>query len=315
MTKTPPPHYNQYMTCYNPLSAFDTGILTKNNKIKYVIRSNGTQRTSFNGHILYDYKLVPCGRCIGCRLDYASSWSKRIMLEKSLYKDSECHFLTLTYDDDHVPIEVKKRDLQLFMKKLRKHYINDKIRFFACGEYGSTTFRPHYHLILFGLTIDDLKPIHKLDPKSLMTSKIISDIWSYGNIAIGEVNLKTAGYVAQYVIKKRTYRDDSEVIKYVSDPFVLMSRRPGIGSDAFKLEWFNNNEIIIDGKIFKPGKFFNKLFDDKGFNRDGFRQYDDMRMEKKFSDHENYFKFLHDQEEYKINETKILNQRERFNNA
>ena len=112
---------------------------------------------------------VPCGQCIGCRIDRSRQWANRCMLELQ-YHDS-AYFVTLTYDDLHVPkayypdpdtgeahqsLTLCKRDFQLWMKRLRKRFSDDKIRFFACGEYGGSTHRPHYHAIVFGLHLDDL---------------------------------------------------------------------------------------------------------------------------------------------------------------
>ena len=112
---------------------------------------------------------LPCGQCIGCRIDYSRQWANRCLLELK-YHDS-AWFCTFTYDDDHVPrtyypdpetgeaipaLTLQKRDFQLLMKRIRKKFENDKIRFFMSGEYGSQTFRPHYHAILFGLHLDDL---------------------------------------------------------------------------------------------------------------------------------------------------------------
>ena len=113
---------------------------------------------------------VPCGKCIGCRLEYSRQWANRCLLELQ-YHDS-AFFCTFTYDDIHVPLglsvdrqtgeavecmTLRKRDFQLLMKRIRKRFSNDSIRFFAAGEYGSDTFRPHYHAILFGLHLGDLE--------------------------------------------------------------------------------------------------------------------------------------------------------------
>ena len=94
---------------------------------------------------------IPCGRCVACRLNRAREWSLRIMNELAYHKDA-C-FLTLTYDDEHLPEDksLSKRDFQLFMKRFRKDF-GLPVRFFACGEYGKKTFRPHYHVIFFGVS-------------------------------------------------------------------------------------------------------------------------------------------------------------------
>ncbi len=95
---------------------------------------------------------VPCGQCISCRLKKAREWSIRIMNECSYY-EKNC-FLTLTYDEEHLPssYSISKRELQLFLKKLRKKC---KFRYFGSGEYGDKSMRPHYHIILFGVGCND----------------------------------------------------------------------------------------------------------------------------------------------------------------
>lgn len=265
------------------MSAFDTGEKTKNGKTKYLIRPHKTMRTQFQGRWLYDVKFVPCGKCIGCRLDYASEWSKRLMLEKSLYPDNQCHFVTLTYDEDHYGSpSLSKYDLQCFMKRLREFYRPrgfERIRFFACGEYGSKSMRKHFHLILYGLEIPDLKQIPS-NP-TLKSSKDIERIWSNGLISIGDVTLQSCGYVAQYILKKRKGKDSSELYDKIGlvPEFVVMSRRPGIGADAFRLDWYNYHELFVDGHRFKPGKFYDHIFEREYGSLDCFKVFQDEEME------------------------------------
>ena len=75
-------------------------------------------------------------------------------------------------------MSLRKRDFQLFMKRLRKKYSDDRIRFYACGEYGSETFRPHYHAILFGLHLDDLELYKSKDSYKYFTSPGLQRVWS-----------------------------------------------------------------------------------------------------------------------------------------
>ena len=158
------------MSCYHPLRAIKT------NFPEPIIDENGKVHKSrifflkgeYNPEKLpvldsnSEYISIPCGKCIGCRLDYSRTWADRCMLESQYHKNN--WFLTLTYDNDHLPEQrpgspvhsLQKRDMQLFMKRLRKRFPNDKIRFFGCGEYGSKSCRPHYHLLLFGVPFEDL---------------------------------------------------------------------------------------------------------------------------------------------------------------
>lgn len=170
------------------------------------------------------YKGVPfgCGQCLPCRINRRRIWCLRMALE--YLSAGKGLFITLTYADEHLPFSVTddfndckpclcKRDFQLFMKRFRKA-CPAPVRFFACGEYGTQTYRPHYHAILFG--VDD------------SVSKLVADCWPYGMVACGECNAHTIQYVAGYVLKKLVDpKKDSRVPE-----FTLSSRNPGLGSPA-----------------------------------------------------------------------------------
>ena len=116
---------------------------------------------------------LPCGNCLCCRINKSKEWAVRCVLE-SLYHDENL-FITLTYDDDHLPADglLYRSDVTKFIKRLR-HYCS--VRYFGCGEYGTKNKRPHYHLILFGCHLDDLKPIGN----GLYESKLINKLWLFG---------------------------------------------------------------------------------------------------------------------------------------
>ena len=150
------------MSCYHPMIGKPTGEFWPSGKKKYSFTHGDPMiaREIWPGCIV-----VPCGHCIGCRLDYSRRWADRQMLELATAKKGL--FVTLTYDQDHVPINgdpdtgeafgysLDKKDLQDFMKRLRRKFDGTgekpmvQIRFFASGEYGPTTRRPHYHCTLF----------------------------------------------------------------------------------------------------------------------------------------------------------------------
>ena len=157
---------------------------------------------------------LPCGNCLPCRINKAKEWAVRCTLE-SLYYDNNL-FVTLTYDDEHLPRDGKlvRKHVTDFIKRLR-HYT--KCRYFGCGEYGTKNKRPHYHLILFDVSIDDLKPLGS----GLYESKLVSKLWPYGFNYIGFVTYQSCNYVAQYSTKK--------VFGNVSDEFLCCSTDPGIG--------------------------------------------------------------------------------------
>ena len=221
------------------------------------------------------YVRVPCGHCLACRLNKSKQFSARIIGEASMYKDN-C-FITLTYDEEHCPKSLSKRDLQLFMKSFRQSLSPKKIRYFACGEYGSSTGRPHYHIIVFGLSkYDDVF-------KRSVLSKLLEgqngfsatlDAWSKdgkskGNVFVGDVSPQSAKYVAGYVMKKQgdSYHDSTWYKEQgLIPPFVLMSRRPGIGAtygDKYK-ERFKHNPFVVLGnsRVGLPRYLDNRLFSD-----------------------------------------------------
>lgn len=163
---------------------------------------------------------LPCGKCIGCRADQSLMWSVRCYHESTLHDKTS--FITLTYADENLPVDGKldKTHLQNFFKRIRKNYPPQSLRYFACGEYGDKTNRPHYHAILFGENfVSD-----KIDiSKDLYTSPSLQKYWKFGNVSIAPVTMASICYVCGYVTKKM---DDP-------DSFNLMSRRPGIGHDWF----------------------------------------------------------------------------------
>lgn len=218
-------------------------------------------------------------------------------------------FVTLTFDDKHVPKNgsVNLRDLQLFFKKLRKfHYGKksrasksssrpapldagsaglklvphtgavvsaplSKLRFFACGEYGGPTHRPHYHALIFGFQFPDLKFFKSINQNKLYTSPTLQKLWPYGFSTIGTVNFTTASYVAQYIIKKingnladehytRPHCVTGELMRHLPE-FVTMSKKPGLGTswyDQFKSDCYPSDFLVVDGHKVPIPKFYDK---------------------------------------------------------
>ena len=227
-----------------------------------------------SGDLFYEspvafHTLVPCGHCMGCRLDRARVWADRMLLELK-DNDYKALFVTLTYnnaslpvawhvgynyydgfyedveplvlDDDEewiaaaagAPATLSIRDTQLFMKRLRKTFKNRRLRFFLAGEYGPKTHRPHYHAIIYGLTLSDFKDCRIKDFNKLgqprYISKSFEKIWGNGYCVLAPVNWNTCAYVSRYTMKK-VYKSENPNA-YSPDqlpPFCTMSRRPGIG--------------------------------------------------------------------------------------
>lgn len=174
---------------------------------------------------------VPCGQCIGCRLERSRDWAVRCVHEAKLYKEN-C-FITLTYDNQHLPANgsLVRRDLTNFFKRLRKQY-DHKIRYFACGEYGDKGQRPHYHAILFNHHFSDRR-VFSAGKFPLYISDQLASLWQFGHSIIGEMSFESAAYTARYCVKKITGKDAREHYGERLPEFSAMSRRPGIGHDFF----------------------------------------------------------------------------------
>lgn len=176
------------------------------------------------------YTSYPCGQCMACRLNKVRDWTIRLMHENRFHEHSV--FLTLTYDEAHLPADkcIHKEDVQNFMKRLRNH--KKDIRFFACGEYGERYARPHYHLIIFGLSMNDPLFKGKVYDRKSKGYYLLSPLWKNGNMYIGDVTYSSCRYVASYVNKKQLGKKGKEFyeVNKLEPEFTLMSRHPGIGT-------------------------------------------------------------------------------------
>lgn len=193
---------------------------------------------------------MPCGRCMPCRVKRARSWALRIMHETRSWDD--VIFLTLTYDDNNLPYRgsLVKEHAQKFLKRLRRN-TGKNIRYFLGAEYGDTTRRPHYHLIVFGLGLADRQQIE--------------DCWGKGFVYLGSVTFDSACYVASYTLKKLTGERSAEYSRLGIIPeFSLMSRRPGIGYsyvESNKPFLKQNGFCIVKGsKVPLPRYYSDKVF-------------------------------------------------------
>lgn len=193
------------------------------------------------------------------------------MLHELIYHDRAC-FVTLTYSDDNLPANqsLSKRELQSFFKRLRKHVQVRKIRYYACGEYGEQTLRPHYHAVIFGWEPPDFKAVGP----SRGGSRLLEEIWGLGHVTVGPVNYATCAYTARYVTKKvtgpkaaahyeRMHRDTGEIVQVLPE-FALMSRRPGIGARYFEDYGHQLNHddfIVVNGNKAKVPRYYDKLLE------------------------------------------------------
>lgn len=239
---------------------------------------------------------VPCGKCENCLKRRVSGWSFRLMQEER--RSISSMFLTLTYDTEYVPIStnrymtLNKRDVQLFMKRLRKSHEKlykesflrrskwPKLKYYLCGEYGGTTHRPHYHVLLFNAE-----------------SCLIQDAWKMGHIHYGKVSAASVGYTLKYMSKlpdKRKHSRDDR-----APEFSLMSK--GLGANYLTSETLelHHSDIyrcyltIEDGKkIAMPRYYKLKLYDKTQLNAIGahYRAQSELDLAKNLEDNPSYFR-------------------------
>ena len=143
-----------------------------------------------------------CGQCMECRLAYSREWAIRITHESQMH-GSNC-FLTLTYDDEHLPRygQLVKRDLQLFFKRLRKYA--GRFRYVAAGEYGEQNRRPHFHAAIFGLDFSGDRVLYATSVRgdNTFVSPLVGKAWGMSTFpmghTIGSLTFESAAYIARY---------------------------------------------------------------------------------------------------------------------
>jgi len=249
------------MPCYHPISAYqcaDGSIVFQERRWFNTVKTLS----------------LPCGQCIGCRLERSRQWAMRCMHEAQLHENN-C-FITLTYDNTHLPSDgsLHYKDFQLFIKRLRKKFGNTRIRYYMAGEYGENFGRPHFHACIFGHDFHD-KKLWKRSPSGSMLyrSEDLELLWPFGYSSIGDVNFESAAYVARYIMKKVTGQNAKEHYKQTDQEtgeitkrkpeFNKMSLKPGIGYDwykKYKTDVYPHDYVIINGKKVKPPKFYDKKY-------------------------------------------------------
>lgn len=210
---------------------------------------------------------LPCGQCIGCRLERSRQWAIRCTHEAQLH-ELNC-FVTFTYEI--APPSLRHRDWQLFMKKLRRHFKGVDIRYYMCGEYGETLGRPHFHACLFGIDFLDKTPWRKnAAGDQLYRSATLERLWRHGNSEIGAVTFQSAAYVARYVMAKQTgdaaashytlVTPDGEIITKKPE-YNRMSLRPAIGKrwlERYKTDVYPSDQVIARGYPSQPPRYYDK---------------------------------------------------------
>lgn len=257
------------MPCYKPLQAFHApgGISFDRSK-------------SFGTPIE-----LPCGRCLGCRLEKSKQWALRCSHEAETH-DGFNSFVTLTYRNDELPAghTLVKKHFQKFIKSLRQKS-KKKIRYYMCGEYGEATeknnyiARPHYHAILFGYQFPDAYLSNLRNGLRVYRSPLLEKTWTKGTSEIGSVTFQSAAYVARYLLKKQ----NGEMAKNhyaIPDPetgeinddspqrvpeYTNMSLKPGIGFDWYqkhKADIFPHDYCITpDGRKMQTPQYYRDLLE------------------------------------------------------
>lgn len=244
------------MPCYHPLAAWYARDKTV----------NGKRGLTFTASEAWTDKPLdlPCGRCIGCRLERARQWAIRCMHEAQQHDTN--WFATLTYDPDHLPPggTLRPIDYTLFMKRLRKAR-PDGVRFFQCGEYGEALQRPHHHALLFGVDFPDKRLLPRSDPQPLYHSQELDNLWKQGTTTIGAVTFESAGYVARYSLKKITGPPAEAHYAGRVPEYGTMSRRPGIGAtwlDQYRTDVYPEDAVTIrGGRKCRPPRYYDNATD------------------------------------------------------
>lgn len=243
-----------------------------------------------NWALVRRYIAVPCGRCVGCRIERARNWTIRIMNEAQMHREN-C-FVTLTYRDEKLTYSncnatLVKSDLQKFWKRLRKE-LDHEIRYFACGEYGELYSRPHYHACVFGHDFEDKTLFSTENGNNLYRSDLLDSVWGNGYCTIGALTPSSAAYVARYILDKGL---GDERIRYqelgITPEFVVMSRggkdkKGGIGRkwiEQYASDVYPQDAIVsIDGQKSKPPRYYDEY--QKTQNPEQVQRIKNARLEK-----------------------------------
>lgn len=214
---------------------------------------------------------IACSQCIGCRLERSRQWATRCIHESQMHEFNS--FITLTYDDENLPWDgsLNKKHFQDFMKRLRKKFEPQTIRFFHCGEYGEQLQRPHYHACLFGIDFADRYLWTTRNGVNTYRSPTLEKLWPLGMSTCGELTWETAAYTARYILKKIT-GDEAEEHYWrplctdleiqVQPEYITMSLKPGIGRtwyEKFKGDCYPSDFITHRGTKYSVPKYYDKL--------------------------------------------------------
>jgi len=266
------------MPCYHPLNAYRYPGPGKSSKITF-LKSGVSIPTKA------EYLRLPCGQCIGCRLDRSRHWATRCMHEARMH-DHNC-FITLTYDEANLPPcgSLHLSHWQNFMKRLRHHAkkqgAEKPLKFLHSAEYGDQYKRPHYHACIFGYDFPDKSLFQMRNDIPLYTSDQLTRLWGKGYASLGEVTWNSAAYCARYCVKKingarrqipdpktgllpyeRVHLYSAEIVEVLPE-YSTQSRNPGLGQtffNEFADDIFPWDECIVNGHPTRPPRYYDNLY-------------------------------------------------------
>ena len=249
------------MPCYHPLHGY---------RSKHV-NPSGKRSIVFSRELGYvDMPMTAaCGQCIGCRLERSRQWATRCVHEASLHENN-C-FITLTYEDQFLPLsethglpEVRKRDFQLFMKRLRERFYPG-IRVAYCGEYGELLNRPHFHALLFNIDFPDKYLWSNKRGVRLCRSPTLEELWYQGQSVIGDVTFESAAYVARYILKKINGDEKEDHYLGREPEFFETSRKPGLARtwiERYYSDVYTSDSVVVRGDIIvRPPRYYDAIYD------------------------------------------------------
>lgn len=245
---------------------------------------------------------VPCGKCPECLKSKANQWTFRLLQEQEV--SSTSYFVTLTYTDDNLCFNgsgiatLAKYDIQSFWKRLRIHIernsgLQPKLKYYAVGEYGTKSMRPHYHAIVFNL------PSLYAVVDEFNNSSLLGSIWKLGHVRVDECNVKTMKYVAKYVMKST--RREQRIEQQIEPEFAMMSKRLGANFLTPQMRAFLSNReepyLTTEGgqKQSMPRYYRDQVFTDEQKARMRRRGEIHREMDSPFPNGFSEFEFIKDQ--------------------
>lgn len=209
---------------------------------------------------------LPCGTCILCREEQARQWMVRITHEATQHDENA--FITLTYADQHLPefnSLAYKIDMQRFWKRLRFH-LAKPLRYYAVGEYGDKSKRPHYHACVFGEAFLTERTMLRTEPTHLWTNPLLEEAWGLGHVSVGALTPTTASYTASYVTKKLRSKQQYVRIDESTGELIPLEQPRAYASKGIGAEWlkkwgghvYTHDHVVIEGRKQKPPKYYDR---------------------------------------------------------